>query len=197
LRTTPGTDRQIILRASEPIPVWVRSSPGWHIRYHRSYQIIAASIVAYQKVSELIPQLYLHGLSVGDFDLALCGLLGEDAPLSAATVSRPKVGWGGWRRSPGHPGIRGELANVCPDAAEQRCWNYKIINVLDELPKRQHEQAKLMLQIIQHTGSPPEPERLKSEFSGWCPECSYDAATESLERDWERMVTFYDFPAEH
>ena len=42
------------------------------------------------KVSELIPQLYLHGLSEGDFDLALRGLLGEDAPLSAATVARLK-----------------------------------------------------------------------------------------------------------
>lgn len=26
---------------------------------------------------------------------------------------------------------------------------------------------------------------------------SYDAAAESLEGDWARMVTFYDFPAEH
>ena len=27
--------------------------------------------------------------------------------------------------------IWGALANVYPDAAEQRCWNHKIINVLD------------------------------------------------------------------
>ena len=26
---------------------------------------------------------------------------------------------------------------------------------------------------------------------------SYDAAFETLERDWDRMVTFYDFPREH
>jgi transposase-like protein len=44
-----------------------------------------------QKFSELIPELYLHGLSQGDFDLALRGLLGADAPLSAATVARLKV----------------------------------------------------------------------------------------------------------
>ena len=42
------------------------------------------------EVSELIPQLYLHGLSEGDFDLALRGLLGEDASVSAATVARLK-----------------------------------------------------------------------------------------------------------
>ena len=37
-------------------------------------------------VSELIPQLYLHGLALGDFDLALRGLLGREAPVSASTV---------------------------------------------------------------------------------------------------------------
>ena len=46
-----------------------------------------------QRVSELIPELYLHGLSEGDFDLALRGLLGDDAPLSASTVSRLKERW--------------------------------------------------------------------------------------------------------
>ena len=44
-------------------------------------------------VSKLIPRLYLHGLSLGDFDLALRGLLGEDAPVSASTVARLKEGW--------------------------------------------------------------------------------------------------------
>jgi len=46
-----------------------------------------------QEVSALIPELYLHGLAEGDFDLALRGLLGEDAALSASTVARLKVKW--------------------------------------------------------------------------------------------------------
>ena len=45
------------------------------------------------KIRELIPELYLHGLSEGDFDLALRGLLGDDAPLSASTVARLKEKW--------------------------------------------------------------------------------------------------------
>ena len=45
------------------------------------------------KVAALIPDLYLHGLSEGDFDLALRGLLGEDAPVSASTVARLKGKW--------------------------------------------------------------------------------------------------------
>ena len=46
----------------------------------------------------------------------------------------------------GHLGIWGALRNVYPQAAEQRCWNHKIVNVLAKLPKRQQDQAKLMLQ---------------------------------------------------
>ena len=45
------------------------------------------------RVADLIPELYLHGLSEGDFDLALRGLLGEDAPVSASTVARLKDRW--------------------------------------------------------------------------------------------------------
>ena len=229
------------------------------------------------KVAELIPQLYLHGLSEGDFDLALRGLLGEKAPLSASTVARLKERWNGelseWRGrrlddhevvyvwvdgvyvkaglerekaavlvvigalsdgsktvlsvvpgyrestqswsdvlrdlrnrgmscpklvvGDGHLGIWGALRNVYPDAKEQRCWNHKIINVLDKLPKRQNEQAKLLLRNIPYAESRAESERLKSVFVGWCRERTYDAAAESLERDWDRMVAFYDFPAEH
>ena len=55
-------------------------------------------------VADLIPQLYLHGLSEGDFDLALRGLLGEDAAVSASTVARLKDQWNAelaqWRSRP-------------------------------------------------------------------------------------------------
>jgi transposase-like protein len=46
-----------------------------------------------REVTNLLPELYLHGLAQGDFDLALRGLLGEKAPLSATTVSRLKEKW--------------------------------------------------------------------------------------------------------
>jgi len=39
---------------------------------------------------ELIPQIYLHGLALGDFDVALIDPLGEEAPVSANTVARLK-----------------------------------------------------------------------------------------------------------
>lgn len=46
-----------------------------------------------KEVGELLPQLYLHGLALGDFELALRGLLGDGAPLSPASLLRLKTQW--------------------------------------------------------------------------------------------------------
>lgn len=45
------------------------------------------------EVSALLPELYLHGLALGDFELALRGLLGDAAPLSASSLARLKATW--------------------------------------------------------------------------------------------------------
>src|SRR6185312_6022150 len=45
-------------------------------------------------IEELLPWLYLKGISTGDFSEALASLLGRDAPgLAAATISRLKAVW--------------------------------------------------------------------------------------------------------
>jgi putative transposase len=47
-----------------------------------------------KSVAELIPSLYLKGISTGDFSEALAALLGPEAPgLSASTVTRLKAVW--------------------------------------------------------------------------------------------------------
>jgi hypothetical protein len=47
-----------------------------------------------KNVEELLPWLYLEGVSTGQFEEALAALLGPDAPgLSAATVRRLVAGW--------------------------------------------------------------------------------------------------------
>ena len=47
-----------------------------------------------KSIEELIPWLYLKGVSSGDFSEALAALLGPDAPgLSATTVTRLKAVW--------------------------------------------------------------------------------------------------------
>ena len=52
-----------------------------------------------RNVEELLPWLYLKGVSTGQFEEALAALLGPDAPgLSAATVRRLVVAWQGEHR---------------------------------------------------------------------------------------------------
>jgi transposase-like protein len=58
--------------SSAILPAWCRKSP---------------------KVTEVLPLLYLHGLSSKDFIPALEGFLGTDAGLSAATITRLTTQW--------------------------------------------------------------------------------------------------------
>ena len=46
-----------------------------------------------KELGEMLPELYLHGLAKRDFDLALRGLLGDGAPLSASSIERLKAKW--------------------------------------------------------------------------------------------------------
>ena len=50
------------------------------------------------KVTEVLPLLYLHGLSSGDFIPALEGFFGTEAGLSAATITRLAEEWQGERK---------------------------------------------------------------------------------------------------
>lgn len=230
-----------------------------------------------EEVGKLLPELYLHGLSLGDFDLALRGLLGDGAPLSPGSISRLKAGWQveyeAWKnrslsnldvvylwvdgiyvkaglekekaallvaigalrdgskvvltvqsgqresteswsailrdlkqrgiKSPrlvvgdGHLGIWGALANVYPKADEQRCWNHRIVNVLDRVPKKKQAEARQRLTAIPYAETQQEAENQKKEFGKWCERNSLPEAAKLLDRDWERMISFYRFPKEH
>ena len=47
-----------------------------------------------KSIEDLLPRLYLKGISTGDFSEALAALLGPDAPgLSASTITRLKADW--------------------------------------------------------------------------------------------------------
>ena len=48
----------------------------------------------------------------------------------------------------GRLGIWAALAEVWPETAEQRCWNHRILNVLDKLPKRVQAEARQLLTQI-------------------------------------------------
>ena len=228
------------------------------------------------EVTRMLPELYLHGLSQGDFELALRGLLGNGAPLSASSIGRLRAQWEEeletWRERrlddrelvyawadgiyvkaglekdkaallvvigamsdgrkevlavwPGHResteswlkvlrdlrdrGLRAPLLlmadgglpiwsateQVWPQASHQRCWNHKILNVLDDLPKRVQGKARALLTQIPSAETRQEAEKRRATFARRYRD-RYPQAVATLERDWERMVTFYDFPREH
>lgn len=230
-----------------------------------------------EEVGRLLPELYLHGLALGDFDLALRGLLGDGAPLSAASIARLKAGWqaeydvwntrlvanldvvylwvdgiyakaglekdkaamlvvlaalrdgqkvilaveSGYRESTeswaavlrdlkrrglaapklvigdGHLGIWGALAAVFPEAQEQRCWNHRIVNLLDKLPLKRQAEARALLTKIPYAETCDEAERQKQAFQAWCTQHGHAAVGQALDRDWDRLVTFYQFPCAH
>jgi len=230
-----------------------------------------------EEVGRVLPELYLHGLAQGDFDLALRGLLGEGAPLSAPSIARLKAGWqaeyelwkaralddlevvylwvdgvyvkaglekdkaailvvlaalrdgqkvllaveSGYRESAeswaailrdlkrrglvapklvigdGHLGIWGALAAVFPEAKEQRCWNHRLLNVLDKLPLKLQVEARSLLTKNPYAETREDAERQKRAFQAWCTKRGHVEVGRALDRDWERMVTFYQFPREH
>jgi len=61
---------------------------------HFQSKILPPYLRKTKSIEELIPWLYLKGISTGDFTEALSALLGKDAPgLSATTIGRLKEGW--------------------------------------------------------------------------------------------------------
>jgi putative transposase len=229
-----------------------------------------------KEVGELLPQLYLHGLALGDFELALRGLLGEGAPLSPASLLRLKTQWqleyetwkqrrldglevvylwadglyvkagledtkaallvmigvltngqkvvlaveSGQRESKeswgmilrdlrkrglkpwrctiadGHLGLWAALGEQYPQLAEQRCWNHRMVNVLDAMPKKHQAEARTLLGAMPYAESQAACETLRAEFTTRYRKLA-PKAVERLADDWERLMTFYHFPREH
>ena len=85
-----GKERKVALGSG---PLNIRAP-----RVRESRQPFKSEILkSYQRQSDnlkvMTPQLYLHGLATGEFELALRGFLGDGASLSAASVSRLKEQW--------------------------------------------------------------------------------------------------------
>lgn len=229
-----------------------------------------------KELGAMLPELYLHGLAKGDFELALRGLLGDGAPLSRSSIERLKASWrvefeewkkadlsgieivymwadglyvkagigdhkaallviigattdgkkillaceGGERESKqswaaiirdlierglrlpmltvadGHLGIWAALAELHPQGREQRCWNHKICNVLDKLPKKEQPAAKELLRAMSYAETKAQCEKQRDRFIARY-QTLYPKAAEAVTKDWDRMISFYSFPKEH
>src|SRR5262245_8873252 len=96
----------------------------------------------------------------------------------------------------GAAGIWAAAAEVWPAAAEQRCWNHKIVNVLDQLPRTVQPKARELLTAIPYAPTHAEAARRRDAFAKAYGR-TYPKAVAILVKDWDRMVAFYAFPEGH
>ncbi len=97
----------------------------------------------------------------------------------------------------GNLGLWAALNEVFPQARQQRCWNHKALNIIDKLPKRLQPQARKRLREISQAPSRQECTRLRDVYRDELRAIGQGSAADCLERDWEELTAFYDFPEEH
>jgi putative transposase len=85
---------------------------------------------------------------------------------------------------------------VWPETREQGCWCHKMANVLDKLPQRLHSRAKRALHEMMYAERRSACEAARVRFETEY-QAKYPKAVESLIAHWERLVSFFDCPAEH
>ena len=96
----------------------------------------------------------------------------------------------------GNLGFWAALREVFPETLEQRCWKHKVANVLDKLPKRLQAKAKDAVHDIMYAA---DREAGLVEIALFSQEygARYPKAVETLSKDQDQLLTFFDFPAEH
>jgi transposase-like protein len=93
-------------------------------------------------------------------------------------------------------GFWSAVKEVWPETREQSCWVHRLANVLDKLPKRLQSRAKEMLHEIMYADSKELAEDAVGAFAREFG-LKHDRAVSSLNKNKERLFTFFDFPAEH
>ena len=93
-------------------------------------------------------------------------------------------------------GFWAAVRDVWPETRAQRDWVHRIANVLDKLPKRLQATAKAALKEIMNAPTREAAEKGIETFGNEYG-AKYPKATETLTRDQDALLTFFDFPAEH
>ena len=93
-------------------------------------------------------------------------------------------------------GFWAAVREVWPETREQRCWVHRLANVLDKLPKRLQPKAKEMLHEAMNADTKEHAKREIERFAKTF-EAKHPKAVESLRRDEGKLLTYFDFPAEH
>ena len=93
-------------------------------------------------------------------------------------------------------GFWAAVREVWPETAEQRCWVHRIANVLDKLPRSLQPRAKQALHEIMYAETRAAAEREITRFAQEY-QAKYPKAVASLTVDQDRLLTSFDYPAEH
>jgi transposase-like protein len=93
-------------------------------------------------------------------------------------------------------GFWAAVREVWPETAEQRCWVHRIANVLDKLPKSLQPRAKQALHESMYAETRAAAEREITRFAQEY-QAKYPKAVASLTVDQDRLLAYFDYPAEH
>jgi len=96
----------------------------------------------------------------------------------------------------GAMGFWAALEEVYPESRQQRCWMHKTINILNCLPKSVQAKAKQSLHAIWQAETKEDAEKAFDLFIKTY-EPKYPKAAQSLQKNHEELMAFYDFPAQH
>ena len=93
-------------------------------------------------------------------------------------------------------GFWAALRDVWPETREQRDWVHKMANILDVLPKSAQPTAKKMLAEVRDAEDRDHAVAAARAFDDEF-RTKWPKAADKLRDDLDRLLTFYDFPAEH
>lgn len=95
-------------------------------------------------------------------------------------------------------GFWAALPEVFGQPKEQLCWLHKTRNILNKLPSREHEEATQRLRAIYLAEDQAEAVGLAEKLiKDWKRFAETEKAAECLEKALDKLLTFYEFPAEH
>src|SRR5215813_14086564 len=88
----------------------------------------------------------------------------------------------------GHLGLWAALGEQYPTLAAQRCWNHRLTNVLDALPKKHQAEAHTLLCAMPSAKPQAACAARRDQFITHYRKVA-PKAVERLADDWERLVT--------
>ena len=94
-------------------------------------------------------------------------------------------------------GFWAALPEVWPQTRKQLCWFHKTKNILDKLPKSEHQEAILRIRGVYLSDSREAAKKLAGQLMKDWRAAGYDKAADCLGNALERLLTFIDFPSEH